>query len=127
MMTPDELIADMARVLAGLQVGRSISTAPFGTALEPYDRLLHMDDRLGWKRPGDFEREIRKILGLDPVTGSCSAEVRHGPGHQSSTKCEVKGVHEVHRAIYGADRQEAAWRGTHVYTGAFDEPPPEES
>lgn len=51
----------------------------------------------------------------------CDAEVRHGPGHQSRTKCELKGEHEVHRAVYMGT--EATWRGPVAYTGVFDEPP----
>jgi len=51
----------------------------------------------------------------------CDAEVRHGPGHQSSTKCDLTGAHDVHRAIYMGT--EATWRGPFVYTGVFDEPP----
>lgn len=64
-----------------------------------------------------------KAAGQEP----CLAEVSHGPGHQSSTRCELTGPHDVHRAIYGSQRQEATWRGPHVFTGAADEPPMEES
>jgi hypothetical protein len=67
-MTPTELVQDLAKVMAGLQVARSISTVPFGAALEPYDRLHSSLIGLGWGRPEDFEYEIRKALGLPAVT-----------------------------------------------------------
>lgn len=77
----------------------------------------------------------------------CSAVLAHGPGHQSTTRCERTGPHEVHRAIYGSARQEATWRdGSYTnqlrkqgidfnpksypenmaMTGFFDEPPQED-
>lgn len=73
----------------------------------------------------------------------CCARVWHGPGHQSSTYCEVEGPHETHRAAYGEFRQLAEWRTgqfTEEYekagadwwdnrdacTGFFDEPPGED-
>lgn len=53
----------------------------------------------------------------------CSAVIWHGPGHQSSTKCQVIGNHRVHEAVYGSMEQTAKWRGKKVFSGFFDEPP----
>jgi hypothetical protein len=59
----------------------------------------------------------------------CNAEIYHGPGHQSRTKCQILGEHTIHRAIYGSYDQEAIWKdrkdGKYVCTGCFDEPPEE--
>lgn len=73
----------------------------------------------------------------------CPAVLYHGPGHQSRSRCEVVGVHDVHSTHYG-DGQLAEWRDNeyiqrlrergHVtvpdwvtpgtaMTGVFDEPP----
>lgn len=46
---------------------------------------------------------------------SCTARLSHGPGHQSSTPCDVEGEHDVHHCIYGSHSQEATWR-TGEYT-----------
>lgn len=75
---------------------------------------------------------------------SCDAKLAHGPGHQSTTRCEVEGPHEVHRCTYGGGVAE--WRdGEYTgmlrdkgidfdpksypenlgMTGFFDEPPQE--
>jgi hypothetical protein len=77
----------------------------------------------------------------------CGAWLGHGPGHQSRTRCRIRGPHEVHEAIYGSDQQLARWRnGSYTnklreqgiefdpaaypedmaMTGFFDEPPREE-
>jgi hypothetical protein len=57
----------------------------------------------------------------------CTARIWHGPGHQSSTGCELAGPHDWHRAVYGSFRQEAMWQGPKVFTGIMDEPPAEAS
>ena len=63
--------------------------------------------------------------------GLCTSLLYHGPGHQSSTYCQVVGKHEirfgrkVHRAIYGSFEQEMEWierRGKKTFTGYFDDP-----
>jgi hypothetical protein len=93
------------------------------------------------RRESDQLEGIVERLGKDEP---CTARIWHGPGHQSSTPCEVKGPHEVHRAIYGSDRTEATWKdGSYTnglrergiefdpesypenmaMTGFFDEPP----
>jgi len=58
---------------------------------------------------------------------SCSAKIWHGPGHQSHTNCERTGEHDVHDCHYGEFNQHATWRGSEVFSGVFDETPPEES
>lgn len=56
----------------------------------------------------------------------CTATLWHGPGHQSRTRCEVRGPHDIHRATYGPIGHYdtiATWRGGDATTGFFDEPP----
>lgn len=60
----------------------------------------------------------------------CPARIYHGPGHQSSTKCELPiGHDDGHYCIYGEFQQEAEWFGGFpgeeplVFTGFADEPP----
>lgn len=54
---------------------------------------------------------------------ACQVKIWHGPGHQSSTRCTVKGPHEIHETIYGSHNQYAEWKGDDVHSGFFDEPP----
>ena len=66
MSTPETepgLIRDIAEVLAGLQVIRSIEGGRImGAALAPYDRLRKQLDLFGWPRPADHERVLREHL-----------------------------------------------------------------
>jgi hypothetical protein len=58
--------------------------------------------------------------------GQCCARLFHGPGHQSSTYCEVQGKHAVHRCTYGSFDQVATWTGLEddqKFSGYFDEAP----
>jgi hypothetical protein len=55
----------------------------------------------------------------------CLAEIWHGPGHQSRTRCHLRGPHDIHCAVYGCYDQVARWRGKQVFSGYFDEPPEE--
>jgi len=59
------------------------------------------------------------------IEKKCHAVLYHGPGHQSSTKCQITGPHSIHRAEYGGYRQVAYWIGDEKFTGYFDEPPTE--
>jgi len=52
----------------------------------------------------------------------CDAVLCHGPGHQSQTKCHLKGKHDVHEARYGCYDLGMRWRGKEACTGYFDEP-----
>ena len=52
----------------------------------------------------------------------CDAVLSHGPGHQSQTKCHLKGKHDVHEARYGCYDLGMRWRGKEACTGYFDEP-----
>ena len=60
--------------------------------------------------------------------GECCAKLYYGPGHQSTTYCQVKGKHEkykgkiVHRAQYGNYDATMYWHGREACTGHFDEP-----
>jgi hypothetical protein len=53
----------------------------------------------------------------------CGALLWHGNGHQSKTKCQLKGKHSTHFAVYGGDEQEAYWKSNEASTGFFNEPP----
>lgn len=68
------------------------------------------------------------IMG-DSVDPQCEARIWHGPGHQSATRCTVKGKHEIHECEYGQFDQLARWIGGDVFSTCFDEPPqdPEEN
>lgn len=58
------------------------------------------------------------------TTEPCPYAVFHGPGHQSRTRCRIRGPHEVHEAIYGEFNQYATWRGeSDSSSGVFDEAP----
>jgi len=60
-----------------------------------------------------------------PTNKRCTAILHHGPGHQSQTKCDVVGKHDVHHCHYGCYREEAYWKEQDCCTGFFDEPPDE--
>lgn len=68
---------------------------------------------------GEGVRRLVVELDVPP----CPAVIHHGPGHQSSTRCQVDGPHTIHEASYGADRELARWTGDTATTGFFDEPP----
>jgi hypothetical protein len=52
----------------------------------------------------------------------CHAVLFHGPGHQSSGRCELPNDgHAVHRVEYGGC-QVAYFLGPEAFTGFFDEP-----
>jgi hypothetical protein len=59
----------------------------------------------------------------DEKSKPCNAMIFHGPGHQSKTKCRLRGPHNVHETYYGRHEQFARWRGDKVFSGFFDEPP----
>ncbi len=54
---------------------------------------------------------------------SCGAVIWHGPGHQSYTRCQVKGKHKLHEAVYGPRKLLAEWYKSEAYTDPFDNPP----
>lgn len=108
-------------------------------------------ERHGMARQSSMKRRVvdqkieRLVRAVAQDEGEpCEAFLYHGPGHQSKTRCELIGPHDVHRAIYGSMRQEATWRdGEYTdglrekgiefdpesypenmgMTGFFDEPP----
>lgn len=57
--------------------------------------------------------------------GECLALIHHGPGHQSSSRCELKGDHDVHQVAMRG-REVMRWRGDEESTGFFDESPEED-
>jgi hypothetical protein len=77
-------------------------------------------------KEGAFEVTLRinDPASIQKQLEPCSAEIHHGPGHQSTTKCGKVGPHEVHGAeIMG---EMAYWRteeGKESFTGYFDESP----
>lgn len=60
-------IPDIAAVLAGLQVTRSIlGGTRLGPALEPYDRLRKGLDLFGYPDKAEHERRLRSVLAPIP-------------------------------------------------------------
>jgi hypothetical protein len=67
MSEPYDPVPDLAAVLAGLQVARSISRKPFGAALEPYDRLRRELGLFGWPDAAEHETRLRERLRQLPA------------------------------------------------------------
>lgn len=90
--------------------------------MNDHDRLRAagwvLDERLTsfefWTLPGVSSRVVtREALRI--LDGEiCPAQIYHGPGHQSRTRCELSGEHDVHQAHI--HRELAQWR-TGGYTG----------
>lgn len=53
----------------------------------------------------------------------CDSRIWHGPGHMSSTRCELTTKHDIHYATYGRYSQRAYWTGKEAFSGFSDEPP----
>lgn len=70
------------------------------------------------KRADDLERDIAL------VSGRCFAVIHHGPGHQSATRCTLRGPHGRHRAK--VKHEWMYWTDENNSTGFFDEAPEEE-
>lgn len=78
------------------------------------------DKRKDFRMPNDANAKETDVAGSP---GShCSAVLFHGPGHQSQTRCNVKGPHITHAAVYGRWDQYATWHGDKAFTGVFDDP-----
>lgn len=82
---------------------KSLMTMPSSMLLadDLADVLMHMV--VGWKdRLGvdlaEHPEVVRVMARYREAKVQCEAEVRHGPGHQSRTRCEVKGPHQYHYA-----------------------------
>lgn len=61
--TGPDLIRDIAEVLAGLQVPRSIEGGRIlGAALAPWDRITGKLDLFGWQLPEGYEAVLRRRL-----------------------------------------------------------------
>lgn len=79
-----------------------------------------------WRDAGSFPAEIGGLMSflikeadaLEP----CTAVVHHGPGHQSTTLCQLKGPHDVH-LVWPPSNGCWEWRGAEVTTDYFDELP----
>ena len=96
------------------------------------NRPIKLDKRYGWCRRKHhgviFPRESGCIRCKEEKRrkdeGKCIARLAHGPGHQSSTYCDVIGPHKEHNCQYGSYNQTACWTGS-VYklkfTNFFDD------
>lgn len=93
-------------------------------------RPNNLDEQYGWCRKKHHGVFIDKVRGCPRCetekrrteNGKCCALLHHGPGHQSSTYCTVKGKHVIHCATYGNYDSVMKWRGMRAFTGYFDEP-----
>lgn len=56
----DEIVSDIAKLIAGLQVPMSMSM-PLGMAIEPWRRLHYLTGP-GWKTPEEIEVRLREHL-----------------------------------------------------------------
>ena len=52
---------------------------------------------------------------------SCPVRIHHGPGHQSTTYCQVSEPHEIHKASFGSYGETASWVGGDIFSDYFDE------
>lgn len=95
-----------------------ISTAAGGMADKWRDDLARLRPLL--------ERLLARLERRD-LGEPCTAVLRHGPGHQSRTTCNVRGTHLVHRCVFGRYDQEASWTEPEATTGYFDEAPESEA
>lgn len=83
----------------------------------PGPRIEYDDPRREqWKREGE---ELQRDIEL--VSDRCFAKLHHGPGHQSTTRCRVRGDHKYHSAEVKGDR--VYWEDFDGSTGFFDELP----
>lgn len=83
----------------------------------PGPRIEHDDPRL--KRWADEGRALQADIAL--VSDRCFAVLHHGPGHQSTVRCELRGPHHRHQAeVRGGIAQ---WVEQDDSTDIFDNPP----
>lgn len=81
----------------------------------PGPRIEHDDPRRAkWKVEGE---QLQRDIAL--VSDRCFAVLHHGPGHQSTTRCELRGTHAHHSAEVMGEQVE--WTGNDESTGFFDE------
>lgn len=73
------------------------------------------DDVCGIRR-----RDGSRCAGTLILDAGCHSVLFHGPGHQSTTRCELTGQHDLHSAVL-PDRRYAEWEGDEAFTGYFDE------
>jgi len=106
-----------------IQVDTGVAARPEKLAdLCSWDCVIGYAHNKGGKDPMmvRLKNEVDKLKKDKP----CTATISHGPGHQSRTKCERTGPHDLHYAH--VMRTETQWRGEHVFSGASDEFPWEE-
>ena len=58
-----------------------------------------------------FDREIKREPKSNPDMGGarCTSFIHHGAGHQSKTRCELTGPHEIHQATFGEFNKFQKW------------------
>lgn len=98
---PYDPIRDLAEVLAGLQVPRSIQGGyVLGKALEPYDRLRKGLSLFGYPDAAEHERRLRQILA--PITENLPEVNVRGPAASDRLPPQVAPAVPV-RGPAGAD------------------------
>lgn len=91
---------------------------------EPVVLVEHPQYRNVWIEP---EHELtpaqREELEASARDGDrCLVAIHHGPGHQSTTECDITGDHTRHEVVYGEFRQVASWTGNRdVFSGYHDD------
>jgi hypothetical protein len=112
------LTDDQRKALEDLVTAASL-VAAYQDQRTPYGLLSEVAERAGAALlRAEFDQQL------------CKERIYHGPGHQSSTNCRLRGEHEVHEAVYGEFNQYATWRskpdGKLTFSGVFDESPGED-
>lgn len=91
--------------------GRDIPAALRAAGWEADERTTDTFWILPGVSPRVPERQAVRILDGE----LCPALFYHGPGHQSRSRCELTGEHDVHETHYGGYDTRARWR-TGSYT-----------
>lgn len=111
---------------------KSYNMDPNSKFLARDDEVVEIEKLLEIDKPNPSGYSIGKgwggymlhIIELDEPP-RCEALIWHGPGHQSRTRCYLKGKHEIHETRYGRYDQIARWKGDKALSGFADEPPDE--
>lgn len=92
-------IPDLAKILAGLQVARSISGGHvLGAAREPYDALRHELGLFGWPDAAEHEQRLRKhltVLNAGPGADRKQSFVTNPDGVNECAVCHMPMVDGV--------------------------------
>lgn len=86
-----------------------------------YPHAPHLFDM----RAGSQSERVEQCRGIED-DGGCFAVLYHGPGHQSTSRCELRGNHDGKHCTHywpgGGYDTRAFWSGDEGHTGVFDEP-----